>query len=61
MRGGYASQGRRREPLRKAAHQNRGEEHQKMGKNANWQTIKDDLIRIKKSLEKKKKIDVNFA
>jgi hypothetical protein len=61
MRGGYASQGRRREPLRKAAHQNRGEEHQKMGKNANWQTIKDDLIRIKEGLEKEKEIGAGFA
>ena len=32
-----------------------------MKKNANQQTIKDDLIRIKEGLEKEKKIGVDFA
>src|SRR5450755_2190541 len=56
-----ASQDKRRDPPGEETHQNRGEEHQKNEKNADWQTIKEDLISIKEGLEKEKEIGACFA
>ena len=58
---GCASQDGRRGSPREGTHQNKGEEHQKNDKNADWQTIKEDLISIKEGLEKEKEIGVCFA
>ena len=58
---GYASQDKRRGSPEEEIHQNRGEEHQKNKRNADWQTIKEDLISIKEGLEKEKEIGACFA
>jgi hypothetical protein len=58
---GCASQGGRRGSPGEGVHQNRGEEHQKTDGNANWQTIKEDLISIKEGLEKEEENGVRFA
>jgi hypothetical protein len=56
-----ASQDKRRGPPEEETHQNRGEERQKNKENADWQTIKEDLISIKEGLEKEEEIDPVFA
>jgi hypothetical protein len=61
MKKDCASQDKRRGPPGEETHQNRGEEHQKNKENADWQTIKGDLINIKEGLEKEKKIGICFT
>jgi hypothetical protein len=56
-----ASQDKRRGPPGEETHQNRGEEHQKNKENADWQSIKGDLISIKEGLEKEKEINAYFT
>jgi hypothetical protein len=57
----YASQDKRRGSPGEETHQNKGEEHRKNKKNADWQTIKEDLTSIKEGLEKEKEIGAYFA
>jgi hypothetical protein len=61
MRGGGASQYRRRVPPGDAKQQGREEEHQKDKKRAEWQSIKEDLLSIKEGLEKEKEISASYA